>query len=68
MKINEHQVGTVIKTYLKNRKDKLTTASTFAEGREINDNVHVSDEGKKVLFERMGKHVVEKAKNELSSN
>jgi hypothetical protein len=67
MKISEHQVGTVIKTYLKNRKDRLENVIPFRDLRDINDNVTVSEEAKKVLYERMGKHVLEKVKNETSS-
>ncbi len=67
MKVTEHQVGTVIKTYLKNRKDRLSNVLPLSEHREITDDVKVSEEGKKILFERMGRHVLEKVKNEISS-
>jgi hypothetical protein len=67
MRITEHQVGTVIKNYLKNRKDRLANDTPFSEYPEVTDQVRVSEEGKKVLYERMGRLVLEKVKNDLSS-
>jgi hypothetical protein len=67
MKILEHQVGAVIKTYLKNRKGRLENVIPFREYSEVNDNVNVSEEAKRVLYERLGKQVIEKAKKEISS-
>ena len=67
MTITDHQVGAVIRTYLKNKRDTLTNAVSSSKDPEVADQVSVSDEGKKILFERMGKRVAEKAQTDISS-
>ena len=67
MTITDHQVGAVIRTYLKNKRDTLTNVVSTSKDREVSDQVCVSDEGKKILFERMGKRVAEKAQTDISS-
>jgi hypothetical protein len=67
MTITDHQVGAVIRTYLKNKRDTLTNVVSTSDGPEVADQVCVSDEGKKILFERMGKRVAEKAQTDISS-
>jgi hypothetical protein len=69
MTITTSQVSAVIKTYLKNTKDRLENASNHPRNPEDDrDEVTVSDDAKKILFERIGKRVVEKLKNEMAQN
>ncbi|HEY3275941.1 MAG TPA: hypothetical protein VGJ94_04925 [Syntrophorhabdaceae bacterium] len=67
MTITDHQVGAVIRTYLKNKRDTLTNVISATRDRDVKDEVSVSDEGKKILFERMGRRVAEKAQTDISS-
>ncbi|MBA4417868.1 MAG: hypothetical protein C0392_08160 [Syntrophus sp. (in: bacteria)] len=67
MTITDHQVGAVIRTYLKNKRDTLINVASSSNGRDVNDQVSVSEEGKRILFERMGKRVAEKAQADVSS-
>ncbi len=68
MTITDHQVGAVIRTYLKNKRDTLTNVvSTSRDPEDVKDEVCVSDEGKKILFERMGRRMAEKAQTDISS-
>lgn len=69
MTISTSQVSAVIKTYLKNTKDRLENVSNLSKNPdEALDAVTVSDEAKKILFERIGKRVVEKLKSEMAQN
>jgi hypothetical protein len=69
MTISTSQVSAVIKTYLKNTKDKLENVTNLSRNPEnFRDEVTVSDDAKKILFERIGKRVVEKLKNEMAQN
>jgi hypothetical protein len=66
MTISTNQVSAVIKTYLKNTKDKLENVTNLSrDPDDVRDEVTVSDDAKKILFERIGKRVVEKLKNEM---
>jgi len=67
MTITDHQVGAVIRNYLKNKRDTLTNATPSSRDRDAADKVSVSDEGKKILFERMGRRIAEKAQTDISS-
>jgi hypothetical protein len=67
MTISTNQVSAVIKTYLKNTKDRLENVTNLSRNPdEVRDEVTVSDDAKKILFERIGKRVVEKLKNEMA--
>jgi hypothetical protein len=69
MTISTSQVSAVIKTYLKNAKDRLENVTNLSGNPEdVRDEVTVSDDAKKILFERIGKRVVEKLKNEMAQN
>ncbi len=69
MTVSTNQVSAVIRTYLKNTKDKIEKVSNPAINPEdVHDEVTVSDDAKKILFERIGKRVLEKLKNELARN
>jgi len=69
MTISTNQVSAVIKTYLKNTKDRLENVTNLSRNSEdARDEVMVSDDAKKILFERIGKRVVEKLKSEMAQN
>jgi hypothetical protein len=69
MTISANQVSAVIKTYLKNTKDRLENVSNLSGNPDdVRDEVMVSDDAKKILFERISKRVVEKLKNEMARN
>jgi predicted RNase H-like nuclease len=69
MTISTNQVSAVIKNYLKNTKDRLENVTNLSgDPDEVRDEVMVSDDAKKILFERIGKRVVEKLKNEMARN
>ena len=67
MTISNHQVGAVISTYLKNKRETITNVAHRSKGPEVADEVSVSDEGKRILFERMGRRIAEKAQADISS-
>ena len=68
MTITNHQVGAVISTYLKNKRETVTNVAHRSSGsHEVPDEVSVSDEGKRILFERMGRRIAEKAQTDISS-
>ncbi|MDR2018345.1 MAG: hypothetical protein LBQ00_05680 [Syntrophobacterales bacterium] len=67
MTVTDHQVGAVIKTYLKNKRDTITNVMPSSDDRGSADTLSVSDEGKKILFERMERRIAEKAHNGISS-
>jgi hypothetical protein len=64
MKIAEHQVSMVIRAYVKNSRDRFANAIPFHGREEPDDAVLVSEAGRRVLYERMAKQVLEKARNE----
>jgi hypothetical protein len=69
MTVSTSQVSAVIRTYLKNTKDKIErVANPDINPDDVRDEVTVSDDAKKILFERIGKRVVEKLKNEMAQN
>lgn len=69
MTVSTSQVSAVIRTYLKHTKDKIErVADPDINPDDVRDEVTVSDNAKKILFERIGKRVVEKLKNEMAQN
>ncbi|MGD9577524.1 MAG: hypothetical protein AB7Y74_04670 [Syntrophorhabdus sp.] len=67
MTVSTSQVSAVIRTYLKNTKDKIEKISNPTINTEdVRDEVTVSDDAKKILFERIGKRVIEKLKIEMA--
>jgi hypothetical protein len=64
--IPDHQIGAVIKAYLKNKRDTLAKGLPTSKDTEVEDEIRVSDQGKKILLERMGKRVAEKAHTDTS--
>jgi hypothetical protein len=65
MKIAEHQIGMVIKTYLRHSRARFADVLPPTFSDQPDDIVQVSEEGRRVLYERMEKRVVEKARKEL---
>ena len=69
MTVSTSQVSAVIRTYLKNTKDKIEKVSNPSMNQDdVRDEVTVSDDAKKILFERISKRVVEKLKSEMAKN
>jgi len=63
MTISDYQVGSVIKTYLKNMKIKLKEKETGLIQKSRDDEVLISQEGmKKVLYNRISEQLVERSK------
>ena len=63
MTIADYQVGSVIKTYLKNMKIKLKEKETGLIQKSRDDEVLISQEGmKKVLYNRISEQLVERSK------
>jgi hypothetical protein len=69
MTVSTSQVSAVIRTYLKNTKDKIEKNSNPSMNQDdVRDEVTVSDDAKKILFERISKRVVEKLKSEMAKS
>jgi hypothetical protein len=63
MTISDYQVGSVIKTYLKNMRIKLKEKENGLIQKPRDDEVLISQEGmKKVLYNRISKQLVERSK------
>jgi hypothetical protein len=67
MKVSEHQVGMVIKTYIRNSRDRFANVIPFPGREESEDVVQVSDVGKRILYERIGRLVIERARGETAN-
>jgi hypothetical protein len=65
MKIAEHQIGMVIKTYLRHSRDRFADVLPLTSSDQPDDIVQVSEEGRRVLYERMERRMAEKARKEL---
>ena len=69
MKVSEYQINSVIKTYIKNNKDRLSGITQAAEGHNgPEDDVNISDAGKRILYERMRNQVMDRAHKENGLN
>lgn len=63
MTISDYQIVSVIKTYMKNMKEKVKEKENGLTGKPKNDEVALSQEGlKKVLYGRIGEQMVERTK------
>ena len=63
MTIADYQVGSVIKTYLKNMKIKLKEKENGLVQKPRDDEVLISEEGiKKVFYNRISEQLVERSK------
>lgn len=63
MTVSDYQISSVIKTYMKNMKDRLDHVEKTCETSQEEDSVNISEEGmKRVLFERIGEKVTERLK------
>jgi hypothetical protein len=66
MKVSEHQVGMVIKTYMKHSRERFANTLPFSSSEDPEDVVQVSEAAKRILYERIGKLVIEKAREQAS--
>jgi hypothetical protein len=64
MRIADYQVSMVIRAYVKHSRDRFAGAIPFRGREESDDTVMVSEAGRRILYERMEKQVLEKARNE----
>ena len=63
MTVSDYQINSVIKTYMKNMKTRISDFGKTYEAPQEEDNVNISEEGiKKVLFERIGEKMTERLK------
>ena len=62
--IPDHQIGAVIRAYLKNKRD--TVAEGVPKDTAAKDRTRVSDLGKRILLERMVQRIAKKAQTDIS--
>jgi hypothetical protein len=63
MTISDYQISSVIRTYVKNMRVRVSPDDKFSEGEQPKDAVLLSKEGmKKMLFARIGEKMTEKLK------
>jgi hypothetical protein len=63
MTISDYQIGSVVKTYMKNMKVKLKEKEDGLIQKPIDDEALISKEGmRKVLYDRINEQVVERSK------
>jgi hypothetical protein len=61
MTISDYQINSVIKTYMRNMKNRMDRAEVTSRGSIPEDRVMISDDGmKKILFERIGEKMTER--------
>jgi hypothetical protein len=61
MTVSDFQINSVIKTYMKNIKIRMSHGVNAEEDSSQEDNVIISEEGmKRVLFERIGEKMTER--------
>ena len=61
MTVSDFQINSVIKTYMKNIKIRMSHRANAEDGSSQEDNVIISEEGmKRVLFERIGEKMTER--------
>lgn len=65
MTISRNQVNAVIRTYLKNTRDKLADAIPSSCNPQRTGEFTISEDAKRVLYERISKQVVEKLRSQL---
>lgn len=63
MTISDYQIGSVVKTYMKNMKVKLKEKEDGLIQKPTDDEALISQEGmRKVLYDRINEQVVERSK------
>lgn len=62
MTISDYQISSVIRTYMKNMKVRMNRPDNDREVENREDEVSISREGMKKMYERIGEHVTEKLK------
>ena len=61
MTVSDYQINSVIKTYMKNMKNRMGHSDNAGELPPEEENVIISEEGmKRVLFERIGEKMTER--------
>lgn len=64
MKVSEYQINAVIKTYVKNSKERLSNHQE-TDKRDMGDVVNISEAGKRILYERMRNHLMHRMQTEI---
>ena len=61
MTVSDYQINSVIKTYMKNMKDRMGHGDKGGDEPPEEDDVIISEEGmRRVLFERIGEKMTER--------
>ncbi|HBA55170.1 MAG TPA: hypothetical protein DCZ04_12160 [Syntrophorhabdus aromaticivorans] len=68
MRISANQVSAVIRTYLKNAMDRLDNDSSSGDLEEQRDEVTVSEDARRILYERIGKRLVQKLRDQMAAD
>lgn len=66
MTISGNQVNAVIRTYLKNARNRLTNANTSPGNPQGTFTLAMSEDSKKILYERISKVVVKKIRTQMT--
>lgn len=66
MKVSEYQINAVIKTYIKNSKEKLTDYRNKANRNNIKDAIDISETGKKMYYEKIKNQSIHKMQAQMS--
>ncbi len=64
MTVSDFQISSVIKTYMKNMKIRMGRLALADDGSGQEDNVTISDEGKRVLFDRISEKMTERLRKQ----
>lgn len=68
MTISTNQVSAVIKTYLKNARDRLEDDGSSSDVEKRQDEITISEDARKVLYDRIGKRLVQKLRNQMAAD
>jgi hypothetical protein len=62
-----HQIGAVIRAYLKNKRDTLAEEAPTPKNTKAKNRTRVSELGKRILLERMVQRIAKKAQTDITS-
>jgi hypothetical protein len=68
MTISANQVSAVIRTYLKNARDRLDDDSPSGNSEKQQDEITISEDARKILYDRIGKRLVQKLRNQMAAD
>ncbi|OPY80417.1 MAG: hypothetical protein A4E65_01489 [Syntrophorhabdus sp. PtaU1.Bin153] len=68
MTISANQVSAVIRTYLKNARDRLDDDSPSDDAEKQRDEITISEDARKILYDRIGKRLVQKLRNQMAAD